>query len=46
MDSLDVLFAFELSLAIELESKNVLYDTEIEIGEHTYHITYVIYASP
>jgi hypothetical protein len=46
MDSLDVLFAFELSIAIQLEGQNVSYNTTIEIGEHTYHITYLVYASP
>jgi hypothetical protein len=46
MDSLDVLFAFEFSMAAELEDQTVSYSTEISIGDHTYSLTYLIYATP
>ena len=46
MHSLDVLFAFELSMAAELEDQTVSYSTEISIGDHTYSLTYLIYATP
>jgi len=45
MDSLDVLFAFELSMATELEDQQVLYDTAVSVGVHTYVLTYIIYAA-
>ena len=34
IETLDVLFAFELQLSAELEGQNILYDTEIFIGRH------------
>lgn len=46
MDSLDVLFAFEFSMAAELEDQAVSYSTEISIGDHNYSLTYLIYATP
>lgn len=46
MDSLDVLFAFEFSMAAELEDQTVSYDTEVSIGSDTYSLTYLIYATP
>jgi hypothetical protein len=45
MDSLDVLFAFELSMATELEDQQVLYDTAVSVGLYTYVLTYIIYAA-
>lgn len=45
MDSLDVLFAFDLSMATELEDQQVLYDTEVAVGVRTYSLTYMIYAA-
>jgi len=46
MDSLDVLYAFEFSMAAELEGQNISYDTEVSIGLTTYLLTYSIYATP
>ena len=46
IETLDVLFAFELQLGAELEGQNILYDTEIFIGSDTYSITYYVYAAP
>ena len=42
---LDILFAFELQMAAELEGQNISYDTEIAIGPEHYAITYFIYAT-
>jgi len=44
IESLDVLFAFEYRMAVELEDQDVEYETEISIGAATYHITYFVYA--
>jgi hypothetical protein len=46
VETLDVLFAFEMRLAAELEDRGVLYETVISIGLHTYHLTYYVYATP
>ena len=46
IETLDVLFAFELQLGAELEGQNILYDTEIFIGLNNYSITYYVYAAP
>ena len=44
IESLDVLFAFEYRMAVELEDQDVEYETEISIDTATYHITYFVYA--
>lgn len=46
IETLNVLFAFELQMAAELEGQNILYDTEIAIGPKHYSITYYVYATP
>lgn len=46
IETLDVLFAFELTLAAELEDRGIQYETEIAIGPDHYSITYYVYATP
>ena len=44
IETLDVLFSFELTMSAELEDRDISYDTEITIGPHPYFITYFVYA--
>ena len=44
IETLDVLFSFELTMSAELEDRDIPYDTEITIGPNHYFITYFVYA--
>ena len=44
IETLDVLFSFELTMSAELEDRDIPYDTEITIGSNHYFITYYVYA--
>ena len=44
IETLDVLFSFELTMSAELEDRDISYDTEITIGPNHYFITYFGYA--
>lgn len=46
IETLDVLFAFELQMGSELEGQQIVYDTELAVGPESYSLTYYIYASP
>jgi hypothetical protein len=34
---------FELTIAVELESTGVLYDTEMAVGHNSYFLTFYVY---
>ena len=44
IETLDVLFSFELTMSAELEDRDIPYDTEITIGPNHYFRTYFVYA--
>lgn len=44
IETLDVLFSFELTMSAELEDRDIPYDTTITIGPNHYFITYYVYA--